>query len=276
MSSAAARAAAFVNRKQYVVNPLMKTFIQRALCTTRGRVPLCVLAVLPLALGIFGSATRAIVAAPRAAPAFAVNATNDAAIKPAAASRPAFRLGTAAKPFGWATAVGDFDSDGTPDVAIADHVGRPAGAYAYRIEFLLSGHDANEVFFESTADAVTIRSFDIDHDNDLDIVVGRPLSGDAVAVWLNDGQGNFTSADARRFPSTIEGVTTLGAGDSDDVVNAVESSPRRAADVRLTARYDAPPIAVERSVTGDSDPPCSSSFLLRSGPRAPPHRSLDI
>jgi len=254
----------------------MKTFIQRALCTTRGCVPLGVLAVLTLALGIFGSATRGMVAAPRAERAIAVNATNQTAIEPAAASRPAFRLGTAAKPFGWATAVGDFDSDGTPDVAIADHVGRPAGAYGYRIEFLLSGHGANEVFFESTADAVTIRSFDIDHDNDLDIVVGRPLSGDAVAVWLNDGQGNFTSADARRFPSTIEGVATLGAGDSNDGVHAFELSPRRTYDVRLTALYDAPAIAVERSVTRDSDPLRSSSFLLRSGPRAPPHRSLHV
>ena len=275
MSCAAARAAAFVNHKQYVVNPLMKTFIQRALCTTRGRVLFCALAAFSLALGIFGSATPAIVAAPRAQRALAFDPTGHAAIEPAA-SRPAFRLGTAAKPFGWATAVGDFDRDGTPDVAIADHVGRPAGAYAYRIEFLLSGHDANEVFFESTSDAVTIRSLDIDHDNDLDIVVGRPLSGDAVAVWLNDGQGNFTSADARQFPSTIEGVATLGAGNSDDVVSVLESSPRRTDDVRLTACDDVPPIAVERSVTSGRDPLCSSSFLLRSGPRAPPHRSLDV
>src|SRR4051794_12684976 len=46
-----------------------------------------------------------------------------------------FTLGNAARPFGWSTAVGDFDGDGTPDVAVADHVGRRpgAGGYTYRI-----------------------------------------------------------------------------------------------------------------------------------------------
>src|SRR6476661_8302862 len=61
----------------------------------------------------------------------------------AASAAGAFRLGTAAAPFGWATATADFD---------------------------------------------------VDHDNDLDIVVTPALTGEVLAVWLNDGFGRFTPA----------------------------------------------------------------------------------
>src|ERR1041385_4745153 len=43
------------------------------------------------------------------------------------------RPGSAAAPFGWATAIADFDADGTPDVAIADRPDRNDGSH-YRIE----------------------------------------------------------------------------------------------------------------------------------------------
>src|SRR5262245_59597163 len=37
---------------------------------------------------------------------------------------PLFLLGDAAAPFGWSTIIGDFNTDGRPDVAVADHAGR--------------------------------------------------------------------------------------------------------------------------------------------------------
>src|SRR6476646_2691700 len=37
-----------------------------------------------------------------------------------AVTGPAFRLGDAARPFGWSTVVSDFNHDGIPDLAIAD------------------------------------------------------------------------------------------------------------------------------------------------------------
>src|SRR5690242_20868142 len=78
------------------------------------------------------------------------------------AAPPAFRLGTAAKPFGWSTVIGDFNSDGTPDLVVADHVGRNAGRYAYRLEFSLSGTAPAAVFFESTSESLTITTVDVD------------------------------------------------------------------------------------------------------------------
>jgi len=144
----------------------------------------------------------------------------------AAPQQPAFRLGTAARPFGWATAIGDFNDDGTPDVVVADHVGRRADRYAYRLEFSLSGAAPADVFFESTADALTITTVDIDHDNDLDIVAGRPMNGGTVGVWLNDGRGHFTAADVRRFPSAIGAHQRIEAGNRPADPGVVVASPR--------------------------------------------------
>ena len=144
----------------------------------------------------------------------------------AAPLQPAFRLGTAARPFGWSTAIGDFNQDGTPDVVVADHVGRRANGYTYRLEFSLSGAAPADVFFESTADALTITTVDIDHDNDLDIVARRPMNGGTVGVWLNDGHGHFTAADIRSFPSAIGAHQRIDAGDQPADAGAVDASPR--------------------------------------------------
>ena len=103
-------------------------------------------------------------------------------------------------------------------------MGRRAGGYAYRLEFSLSGSAPTDVFFESTSDALTISTVDIDHDNDLDIVAGRPLNGGTVAVWLNDGHGHFTAADVWRFPSAMSARETLDAADSRIDAAAIDAS----------------------------------------------------
>ena len=106
-----------------------------------------------------------------------VSSVSGASLIEASASGAAvFRLGNAARPFGFSTVIGDFDTDGKPDVAVADHIGRDANGYAYRIEFSMSGQASGGVTFQSTQNAVTIRAADVDADRDLDIVVGLPIN----------------------------------------------------------------------------------------------------
>ncbi len=104
---------------------------------------------------------------------------------------PQFRLGDAARPFAWATAFADFNHDGRVDVAVADRMREPAGVYAYRLEIDVAGLAPQHVSFESTHSALAISTADVDRDQDVDIVVRAPLSGETVGVWLNDGRGRF-------------------------------------------------------------------------------------
>ncbi|MEP7307862.1 MAG: FG-GAP repeat protein [Acidobacteriota bacterium] len=124
---------------------------------------------------------------------------------------PTFRLGNAAQPFGWSTAVGDFNTDGTPDLVIADHTSRRDGLYAYQIQFSVSGLDPRNFAFESPQDAISVRISDVDHDDDLDVVVNSAASREVVGIWLNDGHGRFRSADVRRFASETRVLRSVNA-----------------------------------------------------------------
>jgi hypothetical protein len=151
--------------------------------------------------------------AARAQPAPAPDETSCAAgqIEPAR-----FRLGTAAGPLGASTAIADFNSDGLPDVAIADRIGPQSGAsHHFRLQVVLAGLDSVSLDVDSTESALALSVADVDQDHGLDIVLSRPLSGETVGVWLNDGTGRFTSAPVARFRRPATRLAAMEALASD-------------------------------------------------------------
>jgi FG-GAP repeat len=120
----------------------------------------------------------------------------------------AFRLGTAAAPFGWSTTVADLDRDGWPDVAIADRRGRSDG-FAYTIELRISSARPQTLAFRSPHDSLTVTARDVDGDRDLDLVVTPALTRDVVGLWLNDGGGRFHRAELAASPMQLPPVGTL-------------------------------------------------------------------
>jgi hypothetical protein len=190
------------------------------LVTRIARVSVC-LALMMLVIG-----GRQVASSPPAATAVAVIGPADGDTRSGRSDQQAFRLGNAAEPFGRSTVVSDFNTDGRPDVAVADHVARRTSNYAYRIEFSLSGQAPRDVTFESSRAAITIAVVDIDRDNDLDLIVGTPLSGETVGIWLNDGQGHFTAGDLRQAPPTIRSLQSVDTDGPLAYFVAFEPSPR--------------------------------------------------
>ncbi|SRR5712691_951887 len=120
---------------------------------------------------------------------------------PADAARSSnLRLGTAARPFAWATATGDLNYDGTPDHAVADRLGRDASGFEYELQVSITGVGSQSVRFDSPESALDVSLRDIDHDDDLDVVVSAMFSPAPARVWLNDGAGRFHEADVRALP----------------------------------------------------------------------------
>ena len=182
---------------------------------------------------------------------------------------PAFRLGSAAQPFGWSTAVGDFNADGTPDLVIADHTSRRAGLYAYQIQFSVSGLDSRNFAFESPQDAISVRIFDVDHDDDLDVVVNSAASREVVGIWLNDGHGRFQSADVRRFASEIRLLRSVNATTEhafDPLTGTVRD--RRSTDGLVVRVHSTPAMARPRFMARVSSirPSVQSSAATPRGP----------
>jgi FG-GAP repeat len=191
----------------------------------------------------------------------------------ASASLPAFRLGTAAGPFGWSTAIGDFNSDGTPDIAIADRVSRPMGGSAYRIQFSVSGLAPKTFAFRSDQDALTVRVSDIDHDNDLDVVLSGALSHEIVGVWLNDGRGGFEAADIRHFASELRALQSVDAPDPSVDPSGSVLVPRRSTDGLPLLVRRTPPIA-RRSLCNSQQSRFHPVLLsAAAASRAPPEHS---
>lgn len=182
---------------------------------------------------------------------------------------PAFRLGTAARPFGWATAVADFNRDGLPDTAVADRLPHVSDGYAYQLRFSVSGRAAQSVVFESAHPALTVSVRDVDHDNDLDVVVTEVVSKAVTNVWLNDGHGQFTEASTIAFPRQLEPMQALASG-SPDAEAAFEGALTERATVVLAQAGFAP--VLDCRMLSVAQPhrvrPSDRSSLLPS--RAPP------
>ena len=182
---------------------------------------------------------------------------------------PGFRLGTAAGSLGWSTAVADFNTDGTPDLAIADRVSHPIGAASYRIEFSVSGRESKTVAFESDQDALTVRVSDVDHDNDLDVVVSSALSREIVGVWLNDGSGGFKRSDARPFGAELAARHSLDTADPSDEASSAGPAPRGPDGLPHTLRWT--PASPPRAIVGLHPTHLHPELLSSSASsRAPP------
>lgn len=196
---------------------------------------------------------------------------SDEAIKP----HPAFRLGDAAKPFGWATAVADFNADGKPDFAVVDHRSRSAAGYQYQLELSVSGQLVRVVTFESTLEAVTVDVSDIDGDDDLDVLVTTPLSKTPIGVWLNDAHGHFTKADVLRF-SPIHRANQAFQNADLPADHATFEAPRRVGYAIPVTRCAFVSAASDRFVLSREHRVGSKSACFTIRPRAPPPPSPHI
>ena len=118
-----------------------------------------------------------------------------------AAERPKqqVRLGTAAAPFGWATAIADLDSDEKLDFAIADRTSYGTNGYNYRLQLTLSQAESQTFQFHSTDSALNVSIVDLDNDADLDVVLTHAISGEIAGVWLNNGSGDFQQGRTEDF-----------------------------------------------------------------------------
>ena len=153
-------------------------------------------------------------------------------------------------------------------MAIADRVSDAPGAASFRIEFSVSGLESKTVAFESDQDALTVRVSDVDHDNDLDLVVSAALSHEVVGVWLNDGSGGVQPVGRAPFASEIGPVHSLDAADSSTNASNVGLTPDDGAGLlpgRPLVGGDSAPISSQRSTDASSAP---RSSRRRSLPRA--------
>jgi hypothetical protein len=216
----------------------------------------------------------ALAAAPRAAgsadSAAELPGTPDNVKTSSTAAHVDFRLGDAGRPFGWATGVADFNTDGRADVASIDRIASRRGFSSYRLQFSVSGLRVDDIAFDSDEQSLALSVSDVDRDNDLDVIVSGVPSGQTIGVWLNDGHGRFTHADPPPFPAARSASAFDALGPSSDPPPGWVPTSQHAAPI--LAGIPTPDAFGASSIVGGYGTGLTLplAFLSQAGPRAPP------
>jgi hypothetical protein len=187
-----------------------------------------------------------------------------------------FRLGTAAMPFGWSTAIAKLDSDEKLDFAIADRIGNGTNGYNYRLQLALSEAQSQIFHFRSADSALKVSIVDLDDDADLDVVLTHAFSGEIAGVWLNNGEGGFHQANTNDFAHA-----RMKVGEEAAIASANAPEPIAALLLRKTV-FDRPAdIPFDTQIVPVSEGVCCAEITHVPGypyrfitPRAPPSISL--
>jgi hypothetical protein len=158
--------------------------------------------------------------------------------------------------------IADLDGDHHPDTAQSGEIAMGVQGYVYTVEFQLSGGLPYTSFAVSTASrlGLNIVPRDIDGDSDLDLVITTGALHQPVGVWVNDGKGSFTRADASLYPAQ-DGTQGLGFLETRPVQLPLQASnesprptsiiPETAALWRIKADLSRLPIAAIASASSD-------------------------
>src|SRR5262245_48475091 len=161
----------------------------------------------------------------------------------------------------------DLDGDHRPELA----TGAPAG-HTYNIEIQFSARkDRASIAFANADFGVGLFAYDVDRDDDEDLVVSNPLSSEPFMVWLNDGQGHFHQAEHRTC------LHLLKADVSSALSNSVnDEDPKSASETgrsiygRLVLAATSIDFNLEGSVWPRSQAPFSESLSFGLSTRSPP------
>jgi hypothetical protein len=168
-------------------------------------------------------------------------------------------------------AIADFDGDMLPDLALV-HVtrdGTPTSQYSVDLNFT-SGHKP-PIWIVGPSGGLQITPQDVNGDKFADLVVTSLLDSQFVAIFLNDGKGNFALADPSEFPTAGRRTAFNLFAPSDNPMNQfpLQQSRGPQGEEGATANWQKPR---EISAGGRRVSPlfASSVLALASAGRAPP------
>ena len=103
-------------------------------------------------------------------------------------------------------AIADFDGDRQPDLALIRVTSNGSPTSEYLVDFKFSSGRKPAICFVGPAGGLQISPRDVNGDKFADLVVTSLLDSKFVAIFLNDGKGNFVSAEPSDYPDAVRGT----------------------------------------------------------------------
>jgi hypothetical protein len=168
----------------------------------------------------------------------------------------------------------DLDGDNTPNFAGVQRLGPTKDGYFYRFQLRLSSATSPSSFivFDNSALGLTIRCFDIDGDDDIDLSISDRFLSHHVGIWLNDGNGRFVKSPPGLFsPNSNADIAFAGVG-RNFVEQPTGVRERRRLPDYLAATPYIPPLPLKTSALNRHPLERTVHFAADSlsAPRSPP------
>jgi hypothetical protein len=168
-------------------------------------------------------------------------------------------------------AIADFDGDLQPDLAFirVSRDGTPTTEYSVELKFSSGPRPAIGIF--GPAGGLQITPQDVNGDTFADLVVTSLLDSRFVAIFLNDGKGNFTPAEPSDYPAAGKRTDTTWLAPGDTFGGQLTLQPGRGTLVEEGGSTDRQkPREVSAGGLPVSPLTVGSVLALESAGRAPP------
>jgi hypothetical protein len=103
-------------------------------------------------------------------------------------------------------AIADFDGDRQPDLAMIRVTRDGSPTSQYSLDFNFSSGTKPGIYIVGPSGGLQITPRDVNGDKFADLVVTSLLDSHFVAIFLNDGRGNFVPAVPSDFPGAVKGT----------------------------------------------------------------------
>lgn len=188
-----------------------------------------------------------------------------------AQNRPVSTLGP-----GLPFAIADFDGDLRPDLARVQAETNGSGTTSYRIQLRLTSAGRQSIQLFAPAGGLLIEARDVNGDHAIDLVLATAWFRQPVAIFLNDGHGNFSRAEPAAFPEAFTEPKTNSVSATNLTMDPVGVPRQPDAGIYPEKRdplHASPP---EGFVPPSSAGFPLSPFLVSQPGRAPPSSLLSI
>jgi hypothetical protein len=167
-------------------------------------------------------------------------------------------------------AIADFDGDRRPDFASVQAGQDGSGRSDYSIQIYLSDAARQSIHLLAPVGGLQIEARDVDGDDAVDLVVSTTWRSEPVAIFLNDGHGSFSRAEATAFPRAFGAHQPNFVPASNPTPDALGISPLTGASVCAEEKDSLFPRSPASLILASSAGFPRDLFLTSHPGRAPP------